>query len=259
MRKALLFTVLLCLPFVASAAENPWAGKWKLDVSKSHFTGTTFSYAKTADGKMRYDDGGPDPFVFAIDGKPYLDASGLAHIWTSTGPNAWLSVAKRGDKELSRNKRILSEDGKTLYTTNEGTKPDGTAFDNHFTYERVTGDKGLEGTWRSTEFVISAPDAWIISYPTPDTFRWEVASFKMVTTGKMDGSDAHVTGEGWPASETISVMQNSPRKFTSTTKSNGKVDGVSVDVLSADGRMITEESWTPGKESEKQTAIYVKE
>ncbi len=259
MCKALLVIALLCLPFAALAAENPWAGTWKLDVSRSHFTGTTFSYSKTADGKIRYDDGGPDPFVFAIDGKPYLDASGLTHTWTSTGPNGWLSVAKKGDKELSRNKRNLSDDGQTLYTTNEGIKPDGTAFKNHFTYTRVTGKKGLEGTWRSTEFVISSPDAWIISYPTPDSFRWELPAFKMVTTGKMDGSEAHVTGGGWLATETISVLQNSPMKFTSTTKSNGKVDEVSVDTLSPDGRMITEESWTPGKESEKQTAIYIKQ
>jgi hypothetical protein len=28
--------------------------------------------------------------------------------------------------------------------------------------------------------------------------------------------------------------------------------------LSADGRTITDVSWTPGKESEKQTAVYQK-
>ncbi len=259
MRKAFFVIALLFLPFVAVAAENPWAGTWKLDVSKSHFTGSTFSYSKMPDGKMQYDDGGPEPFVFAIDGTPYLDSSGYTHTWTTAGPNAWEAIAKKDGKEILRAHRVLSPDGKTFSMRYTGTKPDGTTFDDISTFTRVSGDHGIEGTWRATKVTISSPDAWIISYPAPDTFRWETPSYKMVITGKMDGSAAQVTSPTWPASATLSVMLDSPTKFTSTSKNNGKTNGITVDSLSADGKMITEESWTPGKESEKQTAIYVKE
>ncbi len=259
MRKALLVLTLVCLPLIAFAAENPWAGTWKLDVSKSHFTGTTFSYSKTADGKMKYDDGGPEPFVFVVDGKPYFDTMGFAHIWTSGGPNVWDSVTKKDDKELVRAHRVLSPDGKIFTMTYTGTRPDGTTFRDTSTYTRVSGDRSLEGTWRSTKVTISSPDVWIISYPTPDTFRWETPAYKMVMTGKMDGSAVHVTSPTFPASASLSVMQDSATKLTSTFKNNGKTAGITEDSLSADAKTITEESWTPGKESEKQTAIYVKE
>lgn len=218
MRKAFLVLALLCLPCLASAAENPWVGTWKLDVSKSHFTGTTFSYSKTADGKMQYDDGSADPNAFAIDGQPYPDSMGFTHTWTAAGPNAWDSVTKKDGKELVSAHRVLSADGKTFNMTYTGTKPDGTTFHDTSTYTRVSGGDGLEGTWRSTKVTISSPDVWIISYPTPDTFRWQTPSYKTVMTGKMDGSAAHVESPVFPASATLSVVQESATKLRSTLK-----------------------------------------
>ena len=259
MRKAFLVLALFLIPFVARAAENPWAGTWKLDLSRSSFTGTTFSYSKIADGKMQYDDGGSAPFVFAIDGKPYPDTAGFTHTWTTAEPNAWDAVTKKGDKELVRAHRVLSADGKTLSMTYAGTRPDGTTFHDMSTYTRVSGERGLEGTWRATKVTLSTPDVWIISYPAPDTFRWETPAFKTVMTGKMDGSEVHVSSPDWPASSSVSVVQDSPTKLTSTYKENGKATNITKDNLAADAKTITEESWVPGKESEKQTTIYVKQ
>ncbi len=260
MPKTLLALTLLLLPPLAQAADNPWAGTWKLDVDKSHFTGNTFTYSKTAEGKMHYDDGStPNGFTFGIDGKPYTDELGDTRTWTAAGPNTWDSVAKRGDTELMHAHRTLSSDGKTYTIVVGGTKPDGTTFANTSVYTRVSGTSGLEGTWRSTKITISSPGLWIISFPTPDTFKWDIPDYKQTITGKMDGSDCQFTGPMTVSSVTVSVTQVSPLKFTSISKNKGQTTGLSEDTLSADGKMITEVSWTPGKESEKQTAIYFKQ
>ncbi len=259
MRKQRLVLLLLALtPTVLLAADNPWAGTWKLDVSRSHFAGYTFSYSKNANGMMVYDDGSPEPFTFAIDGKPYTDAEGNTHTWTTDGDHAWNSVAKHGDVETTRAHRVLSPDGKTFTMTFSGTKPDGTTFADTTVYTRVSGSAGMEGTWRSAKVTISSPSQWIISYPAPDTFQWDIPDYKTVTTGKMDGSDLPITGPTMSPTTTLSVQQNTPQKFTTTVKNHGKVLSLSEDNLSNDGKTITEYSWTPGKESEKTTAIYVR-
>ena len=38
----------------AAMAENPFAGTWKIDYSKSHVTGQTISFTSEADGKVRF-------------------------------------------------------------------------------------------------------------------------------------------------------------------------------------------------------------
>jgi hypothetical protein len=43
---------------------------------------------------------------------------------------------------------------------------------------------------------------------------------------------------------------------SSSVTLNGKEIGRDVMTLSADGKTITDVSWTPGKESEKQTYVY---
>jgi hypothetical protein len=40
---------------------------------------------------------------------------------------------------------------------------------------------------------------------------------------------------------------------------NGKPDTYGIETLAADGHSFTDVSWNPGKESEKQTAVYVKQ
>ncbi len=42
-------------------------------------------------------------------------------------------------------------------------------------------------------------------------------------------------------------------------KDKGKPVGYGTQTLSADGKSFTDTSWSPGKESEKQTAFFVKQ
>jgi hypothetical protein len=51
----------------------------------------------------------------------------------------------------------------------------------------------------------------------------------------------------------------SPMKMTYTEKINGKPDAMAIQTMAADKKSFTEVSWAPGKESEKSSAVYVKQ
>jgi hypothetical protein len=57
----------------------------------------------------------------------------------------------------------------------------------------------------------------------------------------------------------VSNKAEGPSKVVTTISLNGKGLGKDVMTLSADGKTITDVSWTPGKESEKQTSVYEKQ
>lgn len=260
MKKLLLvcaLTVFAVLP--ALAADSPWAGTWTLDLNKSHFTGDTFTYSKAANGMMHFSDGSISNFDFAVDGKEYKTVYDRTTSWTTSGDNAWDSVAKANGKVLSKTHRQLSADGKTLTITTTGNRPDGIAFKDETIYTRVTGTTGLVGKWRSTKVTISAPDSFIISAPSPGVMHWDIPAYKETVQGKFDGSDLPITGPDVPAGLTLSVKSISPTKLSYIVKGNGKPDSYGVQTLAVDGKSFTDVSWSAGKPGEKDTGVYVKQ
>jgi len=260
MKRRLLCAAFLCATTgFAVAAENPWVGTWKLDPAKSHFTGDTFTYSKTPRGMMHYSDGSTTSYDFGIDGKEYKTPYDRTVVWTAAGPEAWDSTTTMNGKVLSKNHRVLSDNDKAMTMTITGTKPDGTSFHDSAVYTRVTGTKGLEGKWRSTKVDISAPDSYVISETSPSVYKWTIPSYKASFEGKADGTDRPLSGPTIPSGLTLSWKQDSPIKMTYTEKINGKPDAIGVQTMAADKKSFTEVSWTPGKESEKSTAVYVKQ
>ncbi len=260
MKKALL---ILCLTascaLPALAAENLWLGTWKLDVAKSHFTGDTFTYSKAADGKMHFSDGSAFNFDFGIDGKEYKSVEGRETRWTLAGDNAWNSVSSYNGTVLSTTHHSLSPDGKTLTIVSTGKKPDGSAFKNEEIYTRVTGTTGLIGKWKSTKVTISAPDGYVIHAMDSKHFDWEIPAYKERVSGAPDGSDSIIAGPTVTPGTTLAVKWTTPLKVSFEVKEGGKIVGYETDAISADGKSLTEVSWSPGKESEKSTSVYFKQ
>jgi len=155
--------------------------------------------------------------------------------------------------------RELSADGKTLTITAAGTKPDGSTYHDERVFERVTGTDGLIGTWRSVKVVFSGPQQFVISSPAPGVLRYELPDIKASVEGRADGSDHPVTGPTTPPGMTSGFKLVNPTKLTYVLKIDGKPDSYGVQTLARDGRSFTDTSWNPGKESEKTTAVYVRQ
>jgi hypothetical protein len=260
MRKLVLVSALAMLSSIpAVAADSPWNGTWKLDLAKSKFTGDTFTYSQGPDGKIHYSDGSVSNYDFGTDGKQYPTPYGDTIAIMPHGPNEWDSVSHFGDKEIARTHHVISPDGKTLTATSTGTRPDGSAFKDEVVYTRLSGTSGPMGKWRSTKVDLSAPSSFIVRSTAPSSFDWEIPDYKETVSGKADGSDIPIVGPTVPKNMALAVKLLSPRKVSYTVKMDGKPVSYGIQTLAADNKSFTDVSWSPGKESEKQTGIYVKQ
>jgi hypothetical protein len=259
MRNVLLASALAVLPALSAfAADNPWNGTWKLDLAKSKFTGDTITYSKLENGRFHFTDGSAESYDFGTDGKEYQAYFGYKTTWTPAGDNAWDSVVKFNGTVVNNVHRQISSNGKTLTVTSKGTKPDGSSFNDEYTYTRLTGTTSLVGKWKSTKVNISASDTFVVSSPSDGVLRWEFPEYKQTVEGKSDGSDLPATGPTTPAGTTVAIKILSLKKLAYTVKISGKPVSIATQTLSADGKTLTDVSWSPGKESEKATAVYTK-
>ena len=259
MRRSLLSVSLAVLSVVpAFAAGNPLAGTWKLDAAKSHFTGTTFTYSKLPNGMMHYTNGGSDAYDFGTDGKDYTALYGSTVTVSGKDADHWTETWKFNGKVMSVNTNAISADGKTMMTESKGTKPDGETFDDMTTYTRESGSHGPEGKWKSTKVTVSAPGMNVLTF-NGDVLKWEIPDYKETFEGKTDGSDVVVTGPELPPGMTLAIKKVSDHELRYTVKASGKVIAMGIYTALPDGKAATDVSWSAGKESEKQTAYFVKQ
>ena len=243
----------LVLAVPSFAAGQSWNGTWKLNQAKSKMTGSTVTI--TQDGKMYTLDTGSFKFSYACDGKDYNVLPDRTLSCTGSGRSYTLTEKVKG-KLYATIKREISADGNTLTDVTTGTKPDGTAFTDRETDTRVGSGSGMAGTWKSTVVKNSAPGVFILKV-NGDVLHYENPGYKETSDAKLDGTPAPIQGPDAPAGLTVTnKYDGGSSKVRTSVYLNGKELGVDIMTLSADGKTITDVSWTPGKESEKQTYIY---
>jgi hypothetical protein len=257
--KLVVGSLLLLAAGAALAAENPWVGTWKLDPAKSHLAGDTFTYSKGPGALLHYSDG-VVAYDFGTDGKEYKSAYDRTATWTQTGPNSWESVSKHHGKVLDKVQRKLSADGKTLTIHYTGNRPDGTPFDDQDIYTRISAGDGLLGTWKSVKVGASGgPQTFIISSPAPGVLHYEIPDLQAHAEGAADGTDHPLLGGNTPEGMTVSFKFVTPTQIKYVLKVKGKEDSEGLSTLAPDGGSYTDVSWSPGKENEKQTSIFVRQ
>jgi len=261
MRTALILSALLALPAgAASAADSPWNGTWKLDPAKSQFTGQTFTYSERPGGMLHFEDGSTASYDFGLDGKEYKTFGNRMTSWTPAGKNSWDRVTRADGKVLAKGHVVLSEDGKTLTMSFGGTRPDGQEFHEDDVFTRVSGTDGLAGTWRTAKVTNpTGPQTFIISSPSAGVLRYEIPDMKISVDYSADDTDYAIPGPTVPPGTTISFKRLGAKKIRYTMKINGKTDNIGVQSIAPDGRSYTDVNWNAGRESEKTTAVYVKQ
>lgn len=241
---------LAAIPCVASGSS--WDGTWKLNVAKSKMTGQTVKI--TQNGNMYTLDSGSFKFNFACDGKNYNILPDRTLSCTGRG-GSYTLVEKVNGKLYATVKREISADGKTLTDVTNGKRPDGTSFTNHETDTRVGSGSGMAGTWKETAIKSSAAGVFMLKV-NGDVLHYENPAYKETSDAKLDGTPAPIKGQDVPAGLTTWNKSEGQNKVESAVLLNGKELGRDIMTLSADGKTITDVSWTPGKESEKQTYVY---
>ncbi|MGD0869884.1 MAG: hypothetical protein ABSB88_10060 [Bryobacteraceae bacterium] len=251
-------TLLFCLAVtgVMMAADSPFVGKWKLNTAKSKFTGMTTTYEALPTGEMQATSEGQS-YKFKVDGKEYPTAFGAGATWKQLDPTSWETTYRLDGKVLSVGTTRISADGKTMTVTAKGTKPNGEAFNDSTTLQRISGGPGLAGKWKSTE-VKSSTEMWEITPNGDDGLTMKIVDFDAICTMKFDGKDYPATGPTVPKNFTLAVKKTGARSLEMTEKVGGKVVFVDSFAVSADGKTLTDDG-VPAGTTEKVKAVYDKQ
>ena len=242
--KIVLSCALACaLSAPAAFAASPWDGTWKLDLSKSHFEGETFTYTKKPSGLWNFSNGSTVNFDFGTDGKPYktIDADDTTttkmdndHSWTYTG--------EFKGKVISKTHQEISADNNTLTEHNTSYRPDGTKAESDSTYTRVSGATGFAGKWKSTKVTTDAPNSFVISSAPDGVMTWTIPSQKATFAGF-----------------TLAMTGTGLRSVTYKVAVQGKLLAEGRMTLGADSKSFVDASWAPGKENEKSSSFYARQ
>jgi hypothetical protein len=223
-------------------ANDPFVGKWRVDVSRS-----------TIVDEMRVEALGPNKYGFNFEGGPAetivadgTDQPGLPGTTLSVKAEdaRTLSVVrKQGGRILVSAMWRLSQDGRTLRDAFTSLQADGSRMTVDYVYRRMSGTSGFAGAWESTtkpvglklELAIQPYDNKGLSFVSPGSDKRVI----------FDGRDHAVPGA--EDGLTLSGRRRGARAMEYMEKSRGKVEHARQFELSRDGRTLTETLRTAGQ------------
>jgi len=244
-----------------TAADNPFTGTWKLDMSKSDFTGETIRYQGFKANMVRYTGGG-ETYTFTTDGQPHPGLFGRIVSVKQIDTHTWQRTTEFKGKILSETTLALSLDGNTLTETSRGTRPDRSSFENTEVYDRVGEGSGILGgmlgVWRSK----SAKEASSSFLEFADNGTKGIAFVVRQTDGKclltFDGRNYPFTGPTLPDDLTLSATRTGDRSFEMTEKIKSKPIYKASYTVSDDGKTLTVVG-SPARVVERTKAVYVRQ
>ncbi|HEX5258057.1 MAG TPA: hypothetical protein VFW35_04655 [Sphingomicrobium sp.] len=216
-------------------ADDPFVGKWKLDVSRSTFV-----------DQMRVEAHGPNRYAFNFEGAPTetivadgTDQPGLPGTTLavkSQDPHSLTVVRKQGGHVIISANWKLSPDGRILHDAFTGLQPDGSMMTVNQVFKRMSGTSGFAGLWEST----TKPSGLKLELGI-QPYRNEGLRFASPSSDNsvaFDGRDHTVPGA--KDSLTLSGRRTGARVLEYTEKNQGKVSRARRFELSRDGRTLTE-------------------
>jgi len=239
-----LTTMLLCVGAPLSrAADQPFIGKWKLNLSKSKLAD---QMTITPAGANRYTlsfDGTADNETLLADGTDQPGVQGSTISITIESPNNWKIVRKQGDRTVVDANWKLSDDGKTLTDTFLGNQPDGSTSRVDLAYKRAdnsAGSSGIPGTWETTEEKMdTAYEIEIRPYET-DGLTFQVSGGVPANNVKFDGKEHSPDGASPAAgSATTSARRLGDHSIELTKKLKGKIVETREITISSDLKTLT--------------------
>ena len=232
---------IVLLPVVV-AAQSPFDGTWKTDMSKAKLSTKPLVYVlqngiyecKTC----------PVPFSIKADGQdqkvagnPYRDTISVKVVDDHTIE----MTSKKDGRITGTNKRTVSADGYTL--TNESSDssvPDVAPVNGKEEWKRVAkgpaGSHLFSGSWLTEKGNYSDNGLTFTGKFEGNTMTYSSAAGQSYTA-KLDGTDAPYKGD--PGVDTVSVKRLATNIIEETDKYKGKVIVVTKSTVSADGKTMT--------------------
>lgn len=236
------------------AADLPYAGKWKLNPSKSDFGETTFTYEQMPGGEMKVTMDNQS-YTFKTDGKDYPTPWGTTTAVKAVDANTWETIDRADGKVTATSTEKLSADGKTLTVDVKRMKADGGTSSESMVLQRVSGGPGLAGKWKTKNVKISSPGTVNITASGPDGLKIAYVEENGTCDARFDGKDHAAKGPMWPSGWTCVIAKSGANGLDVTWKKDGKPMYKSMFTVSSDGKTMTESGGAAGG-TEKTKAVY---
>jgi hypothetical protein len=222
-------------PSAMGTANDPFVGKWRLDVSRSTIVDDMRVQAVGANKYAFNFEGGPTETVVA-DGTDQPAMPGTTLSVKSGAPRKLTVVRKQDGRTMLSADWTLSPDGRTLHDDFTSFQPDGSNATTRYVYRRISGSSGFAGAWESTTKPVGLKVELAIKRDGDNGL--------LIATG---GSDKKIVFDGrdHPVSGTkdgsiLSGRRTGARMMEYTEKSGGKIQRVHRFEASRDGRTFTE-------------------
>lgn len=233
---AVLFLCLLT--GVASAADDPFIGEWKLNPSKSTFIDVM--KVKNVGGAKYILDFGAGPEPITVDGTDQPGVGGTILSVTAEDAHAWKVVRKKGGRLLLTASWALSKDGKTLRDDFVAIGAGGSRSSTNYTYRRKAGTSGFAGTWESRNNA-TLNFAFVLQVKSYEGRGLSIidSTDGLTMNVKFDGKDHASGGSNAPAGFTAAAHRANQRTMEITGKVKGRAGLTQLMTLSSDLRTLT--------------------
>ena len=245
MKKAILWTAaVLVSAGIASAADDPMVGDWKLNPAKSKLT-DEMKVASLGGNKYSIDFGGGAMEVVA-DGTDQPGTFGLTMAIKVDGPGKWTVLRKKDGKVVVTGIWTLSPDGKKLNDHYTSVQPNGGTNSLDYVYERRNSGEGFVGDWVSTSEQVNTESVMQVRPWEGDGLSFATKGGGGTTNVKFDEKDYAAVGAVVDG-VTSSASRANDREFEMTVKIDGKVINTQEMKLSEDGKTLTNTIHIPGR------------
>ena len=238
----------------ASVTDHPYAGTWRLDLTRSDFAETTVMYAETAPGQLQVTTSGQS-YVAQVDGQDHPALFGGTAAWKQIDATTWETAFKQNGKLISTATTKVLPDGKSLSVNIKGPKPSGGTFDSTRIYERVSGGPGLSGAWKTKTKPVGTPDVVELVPFGADGLRIAFPGDREHCDARFDGRDYPMVGPIAQPGLTLALRRTGAHSFDVTGKQDGKVLFIFTFTVSDDGRTLTQAGGMLGAK-ERFSAVY---
>jgi hypothetical protein len=222
------------------AADEPFIGKWKLNLSKSRLADQMTIAPAGANRYTLTFAGVGETETLVADGTDQPGVLGSTISITIEAPGNWKIVRKRDGRIVLTAIWKLSEDGKALTDTFISNQPDGSTSHIDLVYKRAEGsasNSGIPGTWETTE-------------EKTDPFEIEIRPYEgnglSFSSGgapannvKFDGKDYPPAGASPAAGSTTSGRRLGDHSIELTKKLKGKIIETREITVSPDLKTLT--------------------
>lgn len=223
-------------------ANDPFVGKWKIDLSRSMFV-DQMRVEGLGSNKYAFNfEGGPTETIVA-DGTDQPGLPGTTLAVKSEDPHSLTVIRKQDGRIIVSASWKLSPDGRILRDAFTGRQPDGSMLTINQVFKRMAGTSGFAGLWESTTKPVGLKlELGIEPYGDKGLRFVSPTSDNSVT---FDGADHPVAGA--KNGRILSGRRLGSRVMEYMEKNQGKAGPARHFELSNDGRTLTETVHLPGQ------------